>query len=151
MNTKRVFYTEGSRDLAEGLTIGFYTVDENGDTIAGDFGGFMRKEITEKQYIKLRDEIKSGETPLGLARGLVNKKGLAAIEKKFSKLAERQNFQIAGQVVLGSTGSDEEYEKAIESRISYLNKYIKALRLEGDEIKQHLMNEPILIKERILN
>lgn len=150
MNTTRVFYTEGSRDLAEGLTIGFYTVDEEGNVVAGSTDGFMRKEVTEKQYMKLRDEINSGEAALGLARGLVNKKGLAAIEKKFKALAERQNFQIAGQLALGRFGSDEEYEEAINTRIGYLEKQIASMGLEGDEIKQHLMNEPILIEQRML-
>jgi len=82
MNTVK-YYTLGSRSEKEGLTLMTALVNDEGEPVAGYDIEKMYKpqEITEAEYNSLKEEMRDPQTGrLGIAGGLINDEGFAAIE-----------------------------------------------------------------------
>lgn len=79
------YFTCGSRDTIEGLTLAKSVYDDEGNLIMGFPSLYKQVEITEEEYIALQAEMRAA-TKLGVAGGLLSETGLALLEAKIAEV-----------------------------------------------------------------
>lgn len=86
------YYTYGSQDEPEGLTLGKKVFDEDGNLLCGMvYRGYKPKEITKAEYDQLSKKIAcSRNEDLGLANGLISQKMINKRNEEVEALKEEQ-------------------------------------------------------------